>query len=449
MKLRAGAIFTCLLMCLSMFLSAAPKPYDITGTWVFGPNGEKWTFKKLSPDRYEAHEYGFANAKGKVLLVGRQFTLNFEFPGGSGKYQGSLSLDGKTIDAIRLPDKTRFKFNWISKETVVSQTLSSPPFPEEKKSSKLKFHDSTYVGKWVFGPGGEYWIFSLKPDGTYEAQEYGFAGAKGTASFMNKSFRLDFNFAGGSGFFEGTIADDKNSISAVRRPDNTSFVFRRDSLLPGTAKEPPQDDPVTEAGHSSFSLTGDWQFGPGGEYWTFTPNGNGTWQAQEHGFANAKGVAKVSGDEFRLDFTFSNGSGYFLGKIAADGYSISTTRYHDGAKFLFRRISINEDKPSDFSSPSPKPPLGKSELSLAGKWFFGPGGEYWIFSKNPDGSWNAQEHGFANARGVAKLSGKEFRLDFTFANGSGYFLGTMSADGKSIAATRYYDGTKFTFRKAD
>ncbi|MBU1109629.1 MAG: hypothetical protein KKB51_23310 [Candidatus Riflebacteria bacterium] len=312
------------------------------------------------------------------------------------------------------------------------------------------------TGTWTFGPNGEKWTFTkTSPDG-YAAKESGFGNAKGTAKVTGSDFRLDFTFAGGSGYFQGKIAEDGLSISTTRYYDGARFVFRRSSIPENSNSSavtpiPPTPTPTAlPSADSAFSLSGSWQFGPGGEYWTFTSSPDGTWQAQEHGFSNAKGIAKVTGSDFRLEFNSAHGSGYFEGKIAEDGQSISTTRYYDGAKFVFRRIFITEDNNSSAVTPiPPQVPIAQptTKFSLEGNWQFGQGGEYWTFNSNPDGTYRAQEHGFGSAKGTAKVTGSDFRLDFTFAGGSGYFLGKIAEDGQSISTTRYHDGTRFVFKK--
>jgi len=104
----------------------------------------------------------------------------------------------------------------------------------------------------------------------------------------------------------------------------------------GNAPASPAPGAPVEAG-PGFDVAGKWVFGPGGESWTLTRTGKDRYDAQETGFAGAHGTATVNGSEFRLDFAFSGGSGYFLGTISSDGRQISTTRYHDGAKFTFVR----------------------------------------------------------------------------------------------------------------
>lgn len=96
--------------------------------------------------------------------------------------------------------------------------------------------------------------------------------------------------------------------------------------------EPPKAAPAP-----AFDVAGKWVFGPGGESWTLTRTDKDRYEARESGFANARGTATVNGNEFRLDFSFQGGSGYFLGTISPDGRSITTTRYHDLAKFTFVR----------------------------------------------------------------------------------------------------------------
>jgi hypothetical protein len=41
--------------------------------------------------------------------------------------------------------------------------------------------------------------------------------------------------------------------------------------------------------------------------------------------------------------------------------------------------------------------------------------------------------------------GRRFRLDFTIPGATGYFLGTLAAEGNSIKVVRYHDMAEFTF----
>ncbi len=108
---------------------------------------------------------------------------------------------------------------------------------------------------------------------------------------------------------------------------------------PGPAEpgSQPGRDATGDAAPGAGDLEGRWVFGPNGESWTLTRIDLNRYQAQESGFANASGFATVNGADFRLDFTFPGGSGYYLGKIGSDGRRIETTRYHDGARFTFVR----------------------------------------------------------------------------------------------------------------
>ncbi len=90
--------------------AAATRGVDLAGTWVFGPNGESWTFVAKAPGRYEAQESGFASASGTATVNGREFRLDFAFPGGSGYYLGTISPDGTRITTTRYHDGTRFTF---------------------------------------------------------------------------------------------------------------------------------------------------------------------------------------------------------------------------------------------------------------------------------------------------------------------------------------------------
>ncbi len=96
----------------------------------------------------------------------------------------------------------------------------------------------------------------------------------------------------------------------------------------------PKGKPSTEV-----DISGTWVFGPGGETWTFTPLGGNRYESQEKGFGNAFGTAEVRGRDFRLDFTYSGGNGYYIGTISDDGNTIQTTRYYDGARFTFKRTA--------------------------------------------------------------------------------------------------------------
>lgn len=132
----------------------------------------------------------------------------------------------------------------------------------------------------------------------------------------------------------------KNGVpNAASNGDAVSGVKLRGSA-PATRNEPASQagrDGAGEEAVSAVDLEGRWIFGSNGESWNFTRVERNRYKAQEKGFANASGVATVNGAEFRLDFTFPGGAGYFLGRIDPNGRRIETTRYHDGARFTFLR----------------------------------------------------------------------------------------------------------------
>jgi len=192
---------------------------------------------------------------------------------------------------------------------------------------------------------------------------------------------------------------------------------------------------------AEVDLSGTWEFGSAGQSWTFSSLGNNRYNAVEKGYGNARGTATVNGNSFRLDFTYSGGSGYFEGTIAPDGMTIQTIRHFDGAGFTFRRLRKSGDsaiKPQETSKPAPG-------SDMSGKWKFGPKGEYWMLTRLPDGRYRAQEYGFGSASGTATFTGRDFRLDFTFGGGSGYFVGVVDADRRTIKAVRHHDMVDFTF----
>ena len=63
----------------------------------------------------------------------------------------------------------------------------------------------------------------------------------------------------------------------------------------------PFDQP--SAAPPEVDFTGSWREGSDGQNWTFTPKGNGLYDAVESGFGNAKGTARVSGNTITVEFT--------------------------------------------------------------------------------------------------------------------------------------------------
>ena len=62
------------------------------------------------------------------------------------------------------------------------------------------------------------------------------------------------------------------------------------------------------ANDDAGTIAGVWQHGPAGETWTFTPNPDGTFAAEEKGFGNARGTATVAGNKIHIEYTTSDGT---------------------------------------------------------------------------------------------------------------------------------------------
>lgn len=132
----------------------------------------------------------------------------------------------------------------------------------------------------------------------------------------------------------------KNGVpNATGNGDAVSGVKLRAS--PPVARSDPGHNQGSDRGgqlaDGTDNLEGRWIFGPNGESWSFTRIERNRYSAKESGFGNASGFVTVNGAEFRLDFKFQGGEGYFLGRIDPSGRRIETTRYHDGTRFTFSR----------------------------------------------------------------------------------------------------------------
>ncbi len=67
----------------------------------------------------------------------------------------------------------------------------------------------------------------------------------------------------------------------------------------------PFDQAVGQGGGAppAVDISGTWREGDVGQTWTFTPKGNGLYDAVENGFGNARGTARVSGNTITVEFT--------------------------------------------------------------------------------------------------------------------------------------------------
>lgn len=133
--------------------------------------------------------------------------------------------------------------------------------------------------------------------------------------------------------------------------------------LSGTWNDPAGDEGTVTASlfgeTPGADMSGIWRFGSKGEYWTLTRMPDGRYRAQEHGFGNASGTATFTGRDFRLDFTFSGGSGYFVGVLAPDRRTIKAVRHHDMVDFTFEFLRpLDEASGADATGAAPSPESG-------------------------------------------------------------------------------------------
>ncbi len=85
--------------------------FDLSGRWVFGQNGEYWTFRKTGRNTYNAREHGFGNAYGTATVEGTRFTIRYQCPNNRcrGSYSGTIYPDRMMIRATR-SDGQQFVF---------------------------------------------------------------------------------------------------------------------------------------------------------------------------------------------------------------------------------------------------------------------------------------------------------------------------------------------------
>ncbi len=84
---------------------------------------------------------------------------------------------------------------------------------------------------------------------------------------------------------------------------------------------------------SSDPIQGTWAanlIGLGNSTWTFVPLGNGTYSAQESGLGAARGIASLIGNQLRIDFSTSGGTGNYIVYLNGNGMATGTVRITSG-----------------------------------------------------------------------------------------------------------------------
>lgn len=119
--------------------------------------------------------------------------------------------------------------------------------------------------------------------------------AKWKAGAGHKQFHIQFRAQhGASGVATWTYIYTWNPKAKVPATPPTSM--------------PPETQPPARGG---TDISGVWVHGPGGETWTFTPQGDGRYKAVEKGFANATGTATVRGNVIHIEYTIRGGTGTY------------------------------------------------------------------------------------------------------------------------------------------
>ncbi|MBN2431123.1 MAG: hypothetical protein JXQ27_06585 [Acidobacteria bacterium] len=125
----------------------------------------------------------------------------------SGVVSGVIAYDMDLPDAKGIA--RRYKANTMVNFNVKGQVESSMPWNGNITSSS-----GSPVGSWhnTINNRVSTWTITATADGTYFAQESGLGSAKGPAYFTQSgTFRIDYTFSGGSGFYEVRFSPDYNS----------------------------------------------------------------------------------------------------------------------------------------------------------------------------------------------------------------------------------------------
>jgi hypothetical protein len=136
---------------------------------------------------------------------------------------------------------------------------------------------------------------------------------------------------------------------------------------PATAQAPPDPLAGTFANHVQGPTTGDSQ-------WTFTPRGDGTYDATESGLGSARGTAYLTGTHLHMDFTYASGAGYYDLDLSADFTSGTGSSTHTDGPFKGQTWTVtsftNTSRPTTPGSSSP----GGTDPGGSGPGGTGPGG---------------------------------------------------------------------------
>lgn len=117
---------------------------------------------------------------------------------------------------------------------------------------------------------------------------------------------------------------------------------------------------ATPPSAATVNIAGTWRHGAGGETWTFTPLGGDRYQAVEKGFANASGIATVTGDRVRIDFTWQNRQhhGYYEVTVGPDARTASG-RWWDSTPAEGRASMTRISPPATPAAPATAAPTGR------------------------------------------------------------------------------------------
>ncbi len=158
-------------------------------------------------------------------------------------------------------------------------------------------------GVWKHGASGETWTFTATGEGTYRAVEHGFGNARGTAVVIGNRLVLVYATLDRAvtGLYDVTLSADGQSADGKYQDSRPAGGHAR----------------LVRAG-GSCQVAGVWRNGDG--RWTFTPMGNGRFQAQEQGYGNAHGTAVQNGNSVRLNYVTADGrvKGYYDFTLSGD-----------------------------------------------------------------------------------------------------------------------------------
>jgi Cohesin domain/Dockerin type I domain len=194
-----------------------------------------------------------------------------------------------------------------------------------------------------------------------------------------------------------------------------------------------------------WDITGDWGHGDPSigltATWTFTPKGNGEYDAVQKGFDNAKGTARVRGDRIYIDYTSTTAKdgkqykGLMIIDLSPKGVAdtgIWATEKEIGDTRVWTSKPARPIGSGSIPDESKMNGGSMSPVDISGTWTHGTAGETWTFTPIAPGEYIAVEKGFGNAKGKATVKGNKIHIDYTTSTGKkGTYDVTINPDNKS------------------